>query len=282
MADMMTMTPPAQNQLPEMASPQPKPPSREKMREIVGRHEAETTSRIAKRTSLETRWIEDLEQYHGRYDSATAQNLYDTDRSQLFINYTRPKTDALAARLKDLLFPTDDKNWGINPTPVPTLSDNAEAAAQRARQKQEEALAAQEQAAAAAEALPPEAPPGEEPPPETVEAEQQAGQLQQVAEAKTAEADEAKQAAGMLAARLEEAREVGALAQLRDAQLDRAGAGLPGALPVAVALRQTLGALLAIGGSGQAGDLHLHQALGRKADHLPQQVGVGGLLYEPA
>ena len=82
--------------------------------------------------------------------------------------------------------------------------------------------------------------------------------------------------------RLQEAGEVRALAQLRDAQLDRAGAGLPGALPVAVALRQTLGALLAIGGSGQAGDLHLHQALGRKADHLPQQVGVGGLLYEPA
>jgi len=217
MADMMTMTPPAQNQLPEMASPQPKPPSREKMREIVGRHEAETTSRIAKRTSLETRWIEDLEQYHGRYDSATAQNLYDTDRSQLFINYTRPKTDALAARLKDLLFPTDDKNWGINPTPVPTLSDNAEAAAQRARQKQEEALAAQGQAAAAAEALPPEAPPGEEPPPETVEAEQQAGQLQQVAEAKTAEADEAKQAAGMLAARLEEARK---RADLMEAEID--------------------------------------------------------------
>src|SRR3954471_21678369 len=50
--------------------------------------------------------------------------------------------------------------------------------------------------------------------------------------------------------RLQEAGEVRALAQLRNAQLDRAGAGLPGALPVAVALRQTLGALLAIGRSG--------------------------------
>src|SRR5215212_9882635 len=82
--------------------------------------------------------------------------------------------------------------------------------------------------------------------------------------------------------RLQEAWEVRALAQLRDAQLDRAGACLPGALPIAVALRQTLWALLAIGGSGQTGDLQLHQALGRKADHLPQQVGVGGLLYERA
>ncbi len=82
--------------------------------------------------------------------------------------------------------------------------------------------------------------------------------------------------------RLQEAREVRALAQLRNAQLDRPGAGLPGALPIAIALRQTLCALLAVAGSGQAGHLHLHQALGRKADHLPQQVGVGDLLYERA
>ena len=82
--------------------------------------------------------------------------------------------------------------------------------------------------------------------------------------------------------RLQEAGEVRALAQLRDAQLDRAGAGLPVALPVAVALGQPLRVLLAIGRPGQAADLHLHQPLGGKADHLPQQIGVGGLLYERA
>ena len=48
-------------------------------------------------------------------------------------------------------------------------------------------------------------------------------------------------------ARLQEAREVGALAQLRDAQLDRAGPGLPVPLAIAVALGQPLGALLAVG-----------------------------------
>ena len=47
-------------------------------------------------------------------------------------------------------------------------------------------------------------------------------------------------------ARLQEAREVAALAQLRDAQLDRAGPRLPVAVAVAVALDQPLGALLAI------------------------------------
>ena len=63
MADMMVMNPPAQNmQLPESLSPQQqlKPPSKDKLKEIVGRMEAEVTARIGKRTSLEQRWIDDL------------------------------------------------------------------------------------------------------------------------------------------------------------------------------------------------------------------------------
>ena len=39
-------------------------------------------------------------------------------------------------------------------------------------------------------------------------------------------------------------------------------------------------ALLAIAGAGQATDLQLHQPLGGKADHLAQEIGVGGLLHE--
>ena len=79
-------------------------------------------------------------------------------------------------------------------------------------------------------------------------------------------------------ARLEEAGEVGALPELGDPQLDRAGAGLPVPIAIAIALRQPLGALLAIGRTGQLADLQLHQALGGKADHLAQHVGVRGLL----
>jgi hypothetical protein len=84
------------------------------------------------------------------------------------------------------------------------------------------------------------------------------------------------------AARLQEAREVGALAQLGNAQFDRTGAGLPDPVAVAIALRQAFGVLLAIGRPGLALDFQLHQALGGKADHLAQQIGVWGLLYERA
>jgi hypothetical protein len=83
-------------------------------------------------------------------------------------------------------------------------------------------------------------------------------------------------------ARLQEGREVAAFAQLGDAQLHRAGARLPQPVAVAVALGQSLGALLAIAGAGLALDLQLHQALGRKADHLAQQIGVGALFQKRA
>ena len=79
-------------------------------------------------------------------------------------------------------------------------------------------------------------------------------------------------------ARLQEAREVAALPELGDAQLHRPGAGLPDPVAIAVALRQPVRRPLAIVGAGQALHLELHQALGGKADHLAQEIGVGALL----
>ena len=51
--------------------------------------------------------------------------------------------------------------------------------------------------------------------------------------------------------RLQEAREVAPLPQLRDLQLDRAGPGLPGPVAVAVAVGDTIRRALAVSGAGQ-------------------------------
>ena len=83
-------------------------------------------------------------------------------------------------------------------------------------------------------------------------------------------------------ARLEEAGEVAALAQLGDAQLDCAGTGLPVTFAVAIALDEPGGRLLAVARAGQAADLHLHQPLGGKRDHVAQNIGVRGLLDQRA
>jgi len=119
-----------------MPASRPRMPGREQlqteMKVIAGELEAEAKLREGSRTTVEKRWIEDLEQYHGIYDENTIQRIRQNEGSELFINMTGPKTEAMAARLMDLLFPTDDKNWGIGPTPVPELTKAAdEAAAQK-------------------------------------------------------------------------------------------------------------------------------------------------------
>ncbi|GAA4108804.1 hypothetical protein ACFFTN_01405 [Aminobacter aganoensis] len=145
----------ADEEIIEQGEQQPNPElERQKLAErlggIIGRFENMATKRIAQRQSLEDRWLEDLAQYHGRYDADTQRKLNapGSKKSKLFINLTRPKTDAMSARLMDLLFPTDDKNWGIQPTPVPRLtkaSEQAERAAFDAKKKADEAAAAQQE-----------------------------------------------------------------------------------------------------------------------------------------
>ena len=74
------------------------------------------------RIGLEEKWWENTLQYHGQYDEETDKKLRKTaGASRLFVNMTRPKTRVLRARLIDILFPTDEANWDIEPTPVPRI-----------------------------------------------------------------------------------------------------------------------------------------------------------------
>jgi len=89
-----------------------------------------------KASGVEKRWMEDLDQYHGR-DSSTKQaaSMMESaeqgypitnqgnkpQRSTVYVNITRPKTNAVEARLANMLFPSDDRNWGLKPTPNPDL-----------------------------------------------------------------------------------------------------------------------------------------------------------------
>lgn len=102
----------------------------------------------ARRASgVERRWLEDLDQYNGR-DEASKQtrSMMETveqggfpatgmatkpQRSTVFVNITRPKTNAAESRLVNMLLPTDDRNWGIKPTPDPKLTAAAKAEAKR-------------------------------------------------------------------------------------------------------------------------------------------------------
>lgn len=76
-----------------------------------------------RRKPIEAKWLEDLRQYYGKYDPQTEADLISSGSSRLFINITRPKTRTFAARMMDMLLPTDEKNWGIGPTPIPDIAD---------------------------------------------------------------------------------------------------------------------------------------------------------------
>lgn len=97
----------------------------DRVRQIANDLDRLVKDAVTKRVTVEDRWYDDLRQYHGRYDATTETALRKAERSRLFVNQTKPKTNAWKARLSDLLFPTDDRNWGIQPTPVPELSDAA-------------------------------------------------------------------------------------------------------------------------------------------------------------
>lgn len=82
------------------------------------------------------RWAEDLDQYNGR-DSANragaemmtsveqgfpvTTNKAKPMRSTVFVQVTRQKTNALAARWQDIAAPNDERNFAVSPTPVPGL-----------------------------------------------------------------------------------------------------------------------------------------------------------------
>ena len=75
------------------------------------------------RRDTEMRWLADLRQYRGQYDPEVASAI-GPNRSKAFVRKTRVKVKTVDSRVADLLFPAgSEKNWTIDATPVPSISD---------------------------------------------------------------------------------------------------------------------------------------------------------------
>lgn len=89
---------------------------------------------------VDKRWLEDEDQYNAKdnINKAASQMMTSVEqgypvttqqakphRSTVYIGLTRQKANAAEARLADILLPTDDRNWGIQPTPKPDLMSMA-------------------------------------------------------------------------------------------------------------------------------------------------------------
>lgn len=94
-------------------------------------------------SGIEQIWLEDEDQYNG-YDAVNPPTSGPTNtkeqreaerpvspRSTVFLNITKPKTDAAVARVTEMAVPHDDRPWEIGPTPVPELERAAAGQDQR-------------------------------------------------------------------------------------------------------------------------------------------------------
>jgi hypothetical protein len=85
---------------------------------------------------LDSRWLEDVDQFNGEdttnkmaanmmvsveqgFPVTTKQST--PNRSTVFVQITRQKTNAAVARLGDILLPTEERNFSIGPTPLPSM-----------------------------------------------------------------------------------------------------------------------------------------------------------------
>ena len=85
-------------------------------------------------TDVEKRWRKNAQLYFGEHTNSTgefentlrngppARKAQDGTRSRVVINIVRPKVDQAVARMCEILFPVDDRNWGLKPTPLPELA----------------------------------------------------------------------------------------------------------------------------------------------------------------
>lgn len=95
-------------------------------------------------SGIEQIWTEDEEHYMGiddanrdelgatvekpttsgsrTYNKGNSENS-DTVKSTVFPNITQPYVDAASARISDMLLPTDDRNFALEPTPIPELAE---------------------------------------------------------------------------------------------------------------------------------------------------------------
>lgn len=77
---------------------------------------------VQQRQVIEERWYKDVRQFNGQYDPGTFgdENEYG---SRIFVPLTRRLCGLVEARLFDMLFPSDERNYVIEPTPVPDLDE---------------------------------------------------------------------------------------------------------------------------------------------------------------
>ena len=74
------------------------------------------------RKAKEAEWLENLRQHKGVYDPETLAKI-PANSSKVYPKITRARDNTVLSRLHEMLFPDLDRNWSIEPTPVPKVTN---------------------------------------------------------------------------------------------------------------------------------------------------------------
>jgi hypothetical protein len=107
---------------PDTVVPERPPLNPETIRSLGVKLSSDFKTYESDRRQAELRWAQNLRQFLGKYDSEVESKI-PKDRSKAYPKLTRIKCVSMVARLMNLLFPSTEKNWGIEASPVPNLSE---------------------------------------------------------------------------------------------------------------------------------------------------------------
>lgn len=79
---------------------------------------------VTDRYLLEQQWLKNLRQYVGEYDAAVKNNIPE-DKSHVYPRDTRVKVKGGVAKMMEMMFPAQDKNWELSVSPTPSIPKDA-------------------------------------------------------------------------------------------------------------------------------------------------------------
>lgn len=114
-------------------------PSSSELGTLAGTYKARFNRYESDRRLAEQRWLRNLRQYMGIYDPEIERQLMPS-RSRAYPRITRVKCISVLSRLMNLMFPGNERNWELTPSPEPDLPQDVIAEAfQQFIQKQQQA-----------------------------------------------------------------------------------------------------------------------------------------------
>lgn len=76
----------------------------------------------ADRRLIELQWLKNLRQYNRQYDPDVWTKIKKKDRSKAYPGDTRIKVDGETAKMMEMMFPAQERNWELDITPVPSIA----------------------------------------------------------------------------------------------------------------------------------------------------------------